>query len=310
MTVLCDIGGTFARFALADSIAQARKYTAADFESFEAALESFCAQAGVKDKSGLRIATAAYPDKNGAWRFVNRNPWVIDPAALKKQGWSVEIILNDFAAAVWGLQSLNDKTHKILKPGVARADLPQCLTGPGTGLGLGYLVPTPRGPHVQRTHGGHMLAAALTLEQREIITLVEKQKTEGTIPVFENFVSGLGLFNIYKGLAGSKAKLNAPEDMFDHLDDAFVQKSIRLFHEFFGLFAQTAVVTGHAYGGLYLTGGVLDRLVESNRFDFAAFEKFFVLEGVASVKQALAETPVIYVTEPYLALKGLVNAHG
>ena len=307
MTILVDIGGTYARFALQSAPHAVEKFTAGDFKSFEDALAAFCNKAGIHDKPPLLIATAAYPD-GALWRFVNRNSWVIDPAALKKQGWDVEPILNDFEAATWGLLGLESGDQEILQKGVTNNDLPQCLAGPGTGLGLGYLIPAGGSYHVQRTYGGHMLAAGLTDEHTRIIAGVQALKTDGTIPVFENFVSGLGLVNIYQAVGGKKFK--TPEEMFENIGDPQVSDSMRLFHEFFGLFAQTAVVTGHAYGGLYLTGGVLDKLAAAKRFDFDLFRKFFVLPGVSSVRRALEETPVIRVTYPYLTLKGLVKAHG
>src|SRR5690606_29965745 len=110
------------------------------------------------------------------------------------------------------------------------------------------------------------------------------QNTQSTCVVFENLASGPGLEKM--------------QGLYDE------QTALRLFHEFLGLFAATAVVAGNAYGGLYLTGGVLERLVEKDMFDVDHFLSFFHLNAVESVRQALLDTPVIYITEPYPALKG------
>jgi len=116
------------------------KYEAAGFPSLEAALAAYCKAEGVEPGGALAIATAAYEDGD-VWRFVNRNTWVIDGAALAKAGWQVQVVLNDFEAAVWGLPDLGPDAQDVLKPGREDPALPRCLIGPGTGLGLGYLVP-------------------------------------------------------------------------------------------------------------------------------------------------------------------------
>jgi glucokinase len=237
---------------------------------------------------------------------------VIDAGLLARRGWNVELILNDFAAATWGLMALDKSGQKIFKAGKTNNEFPRALVGPGTGLGLGFLVPVKNGFHVQGTHGGHMLAAALTAEHHSMIEAVQKVKNDNTIPVFENFVSGIGLMNIYKALcviSGEKPQAERTEDLLQSVQNPRVKDTLRLFHEFFGLFAQTITVTGHAYGGLYMMGGVLERLEERNLFDFKSFENFFVLKGVASVQQALNDTPVIRVTDPALTFKGLINVH-
>ncbi len=311
MRVLVDIGGTYARFALegdGEIAGDVTKFPAAQFQSFEEALYEFS-----EGKTGaLRIATAAYEDGEH-WRFVNQNEWVISPAVLKAAGWSVEIVLNDFAAATWGLVDLPATQQNVLLEGSDRsAGQPRCLLGPGTGLGLGYLIRCSRGEnHVQRTHGGHMPVAALTDEHWLVVQLVQRLKDSETLPVFENFVSGPGLLNIYRAfcmMGGKEFSANTPEEVLDNSKTHEGRDAIRVFHEFFGLFAANAVVTANSYGGLYLTGGVMDHLVKRDAFDYARFRKFFVLNGVQSVKRDLDQMPVIHVRNPYLALSGLMKA--
>ncbi len=281
MKIVCDIGGTFARFGLVQNgmVEKICKYKAAGFADFQTALGQYARDQGIETKTPLRIATAAYADENGAWRFVNNNPWIIEPQKIKAEGWDIEVILNDFEAATWALCNLKDVDINVLKAGRAQNDT-KCLLGPGTGLGLGYL----HGGAVQKTHGGHMPAAAVSEEQWQAVQDIYK----GVPVVFEDLVSGPAL-----------------QELRARYDD---KKALRLFHEFFGVFAANAVITGHAYGGLYLTGGVLENLIAESAFDFATFEKWFCIRGVASVQNALEHTPIIHITYPYPALKGLLNA--
>ena len=305
MKILCDIGGTFVRFAYVQNRepTEIEKYHAADFPDLQSALSRYCEGRVSGSNHDLYIATAGYED-NGVWKFVNQNTWQISVSDLKALGWNVRVVLNDFEAATWSLLSLGDRDQNILKEATG-ASKASCLIGPGTGLGLGYLHRGEK-PFVQKTHGGHMPVAAVTRKHAGIIEAVAN--IVGRVPVYENFVSGPGLYNIYKALGGDAEKVQEPEDLLDHLNDATVQESIRHFHEFFGLFAANVVVTGHAYGGLYLTGGVLERLIDKGLFDFKYFERFFCLDVAASVKRDLNATPIIHVTYPYPALKGLLNA--
>lgn len=280
MSLVCDIGGTFARFGVITSgaISNIQKLRVDDFDGLQDAIQAY----GVAAPGALRIATAAYPDAEGLWRFVNENPWVIDVEALRGQGWDVEIIMNDFEAATCALKGMGEEDVKVLyaERGARNS---RCILGPGTGLGLGYLH---AGDVVQKTHGGHMPIASLNDEHGQVIKAL-RAEVEGDV-VFEHIVSGPGLMGL-KGM----------------YDDA---AAYRLFHEFMGVFAATALVAGHAYGGLYLTGGVLDRLEEEGRFDFKTFHEAMCFGAVDSVREALEATPIYKVTDPYPALKGLIHA--
>lgn len=307
MNILTDIGGTHVRFGLEENGApsRVRKYLAADFPSFAAALGAYRDEEKIDKDFSLLVATAAHKGADGLWRFVSQNSWAIDFTA---PGCRAALILNDFEAATWGLAGLDESAQEVLKPGARAMELqPRLLAGPGTGLGLGFLIPLKSGAyHAQKTKGGHMPAAALSGEQAEIIRIVRGDKE---ICVYEDLVSGRGLYNIYCAqcsLAGKTPKARDAMALFENLSGA--GEALRLFHEFFGLFAANAAVTANAYGGCYLTGGVLDRLAGQNLFNFVQFEKFFVINGAEAVKNALAGTKIVRLNAPDLALKGLIAA--
>lgn len=308
MEILADIGGTYARFGVRTLAGprEVRKYKASEFGGLVEALRTYCSDIRVEPAGILRIATAGYED-GGVWKFINKNQWIINPDELERASWRVPVILNDFEAATWALKSLDGDERKILReaPGASEN---YCLIGPGTGLGLGYMLGG-TALRVQKTHGGHMPVAAVTDEQWLVAQTVRRLRRTDDVLVFENLVSGSGLYDLYAArclISGRPARFPAVENLVDHPKDADAGAALRLFHEFFGLFAATAVVSGHAYGGLYLGGGVTARLAERELFDFVCFEKFFTLNVAASVRRDLAITPVIRITTPYPALKGLM----
>ncbi|MGB0720320.1 MAG: glucokinase, partial [Bdellovibrionales bacterium] len=69
-TILCDIGGTHARFARVRDGApvDVEKYEAAAFAGFMDALNAYTQSCGIEKTGTLRIATAGYKDQ-GVWRF-------------------------------------------------------------------------------------------------------------------------------------------------------------------------------------------------------------------------------------------------
>lgn len=315
MKFLVDIGGTHVRFALEQNgqPAQVTKYKAAQFPTFEEAVSFYAEETGYAC-SALAIATAAHKGAGGVWRFVNKNTWEIDEAALAKAGFPVRIILNDFEAAVWGLTVLKPAPEDILRAGDgAFKTSPRALIGPGTGLGLGFLTTLPDGNiHVQGTLGGHMPAAALSDEQKSVLSEVDKIKPRQSIAVYEDVVSGPGLVNIYRAirsLAGKDTEYTRAADLLADAQSEEVQTAFRLFHEFFGLFAANVAVTGSAFGGVYLTGGMFDRLYDAGLFDLKSFEKYLAPGLVTSVQHALESTPIIRVQDGFLSLRGLLQAN-
>lgn len=276
MMIVADIGGTYVRFALAvgDTYQEPQKYKALDFKSFNEALAHFVSDANIPEVKEICIAAAGAP-LGDVWKITNNEAWDIDLNALIEDGWNIPVVLNDFESGTYSLPLLKDHDLKTLHQGI-KNDHSLCLLGPGTGLGLGYYHSS---GSVQKTHGGHMPIACVTDEQWDAVKEFQKSKTSPV--VYEDFVSGQNNF----------AKTNS-----------------ELFHEFLGLFAAQSLIHGHAYGGLYLMGGVIQGLIKEDLFNFDTFHKYMCLGGVECVSNDLRNTPIHFITEPYPAFKGLIHA--
>lgn len=314
MLILCDIGGTHMRAGLLQDgqIHAAQKFEVAGFSNLETALFHYLSVTGQAEKPcSVAISCAANDDGRGLYRFGNNPNMVIDPAAMRGRGWAVECVVNDFSASAWGVPLLGGAGVQTIRMGREdeTAMMPRAILGPGTGLGLAYILPLAKGGvHVQLTHGGHMLAPVLSDEHFLMAELVRRNKGDGHTVIPENFCSGRGLPLLYNAVCdayGYDPLHTSPADMLDNPHDPAVRETLRLFHEFFGLFAHLAVVTGHAYGGLYLDGGVLHHLRTRNLFDADNFLGFMTLNPVPSVKRSLDHCPVHLVLDPYIALRGL-----
>lgn len=316
--ILADIGGTHARLALftEDGPLHAEKIKAADYPALQDALAAFCARHGLTPRGRVAIGTAAHPDAEGVWRFQNLNEWGIDPRALAAAGWDVVAVVNDFVASSLGAVTAPDENLLAIRGG-ALGDCPRYVVlGPGTGLGLGYVERLDGRWHVQETLGGHMFGACATDEQFMISKVVRRLRGGDMMFIHEDVCSGVGLPVLYKAVClchGQTAQWDKAADIVANRHDHMAAESLRLFHEFLGLFAHNALVTGHAFGGVYLDGGLTQHLAAQGEFDRETFLKYMSLNAAVVVQEKIDATPVHIINDPFVALHGLgelVRYHG
>jgi glucokinase len=244
----------------------------------------------------------------------DRNLWNLDakklaeilPKAIFKKR-------NDFEANALGIFVIDGTgLLPLLESDGNPSEGASCVViGVGTGLGLAYIMDGPNGPFIQRTHGGHMVPATITAEQTELFGELQKFKSDGTVAIYEDLISGPGLWNMYC-LACEKAHTH--REYFDTNDmlvkggnDPLVQNLLCIFHEMLGLFAHQAVMFGFSFGGIYLTGGILDRLVGQNLWDGERFLKSFRQKNVPIVLKDIEATPIYWIKDEFIALSGLLR---
>ncbi|MEM6781507.1 MAG: glucokinase [Pseudomonadota bacterium] len=313
-TILADIGGTHVRFAIAgdDAISHPQKLKSAEHDGFLAALEHYLSDVKMSADT-IIAASAAWPNEHGVYTFSNHSGWDFDPQALRSEGYKVWPVFNDFEAASYGALSLPDDKIKTLKSGRSGRDYPRVICGPGTGCGLAYALPEGDNHwRVQATFGAHMLPACFSQDQYAIAMEASKLSTERDILKFEHLCSGRGFPLLHKAVCNVlelKPVNGKTRDILEHHNEQSVQASLDFFHEFLGLFINSSVITTHGYGGVYLNGGMLDRLMEKNLFDFDRVKQSMMVPLIDYVDHVMADVPVFYVSDPYLALHGLMEIY-
>lgn len=204
--VVADVGGTHARFALAEveedkvvSLGTELVLRTAEHTSFHSAWEAFSRSVGHPLPSAAAIAVAA-PVGDDVIRFTN-NPWIIRPKLIANElGLRSHVVLNDFAAVA----------HAVAHAGVQHflhvcgpwAPLPAngtiCVIGPGTGFGVAHVQRDASGYRVNPTEGGHIgFAPADRLEDAILSRLRQRYRRVS----LERVVSGPGLAEIYMTIA-------------------------------------------------------------------------------------------------------------
>jgi glucokinase len=204
--VTVDIGGTHARFALAQvadgrvvALGEAVTLKTAEHASFQTAWEDFGRISGGALPRAAAIAIAG-PVQGDVIKFTN-NPWIIRPALiLEKLGVDKFTLVNDFGAVGHAVAQAGPE-HFVHLCG-PDAPLPEngtiSIIGPGTGLGVAHIWRGDGGYHVQSTEGGHLDFAPLDAIEDAILARLRKRYRRVSI---ERIVSGPGLVEIYETLA-------------------------------------------------------------------------------------------------------------
>ena len=155
--LVCDIGGTNARFALVEApggpLEGGPQLKTKDFLGLEEALAAVCATLPVKPRS--LIACAAGPVSGRSVKLTNAH-WIIDGNRVAASaGLDQGLLLNDFEAQAFSLPVLELAWVTPIgafekKPGV------ELIVGLGTGLGAAALVETGHRHLVLPSEAGHM----------------------------------------------------------------------------------------------------------------------------------------------------------
>jgi glucokinase len=163
MTLVADIGGTNARFALTPhgalhpTLQLAAVRRVADFETLDSAIADYIATLPPPLRPQRAVLAVASPVLADAIDFTNSR-WSFSIAALRAALRLRALhVINDFAAVAWALPALADDDVETLGAApttTARVGM-RAVVGPGTGLGVAALFEADGGLRVLPSEGGH-----------------------------------------------------------------------------------------------------------------------------------------------------------
>lgn len=313
--VTVDIGGTHARFALAEiaadcMIALGEPVTlhTSDHASFQTAWEDFARMQGGSLPDAVAIAIAG-PVGGEVIRFTN-NPWVIRPALIpEKLGVQRYTVVNDFGAVGYAVACAGDE-HFVDLAG-PKIPLPAAgtisIVGPGTGLGVAHVWRSGSGEYrVQATEGGHVDFAALDSIEDAILARLRQRYRRVSA---ERVISGPGLVDIYEALAQMEGR--AIQSVDDRTlwtlgtsgQDSLAAAAVDRFCLALGSFAGDMALAQGA-SGVVIAGGlglrIKDTLLRSG------FANRFTAKG--RFAELMAGLPVKLITHPQPGLFGAAAA--
>jgi glucokinase len=317
-----DVGGTYARFALArngrllDAPQRAERAAFAD-------LATACRAHLSEHSGGLRIdgaAIAAAGRVQGGRIAMTNADWSVDPATLAAELGLRErrvLVLNDFGALAWSLPSLAaDELLPVPGGGAARAGRGAPLAdpgghrvvlGPGSGLGVAALLRTAQGWQPLATEGGHASAAPETALEQAAVALAAARFGRTS---WERLLSGPGLALLHEA-ACLQASVAAPAGGAAATlegctrGDEPALRAARCFVELLGAFAGDLALLFDATGGVVIGGGIVPRIAAVLPLD--GLRTRFEAKGRFS--SWLETVPVGVLASPFAALRGAAVAY-
>jgi len=307
MILAGDIGGTNTRFGCLEpmtgggwKVHNYAKVKVADFTTFDDAL---CSYLNSLDTTPERAAfSAAGPVEKGYIKLTNTD-WRIsarqieDVHGIKNCG-----LFNDFAGMTRSIYELSEDDFITMRDGQARRDEPILVAGPGTGFGVGYLVPGKKGFRVLSTEGGHISYNPQTHLEFKLLEILRKDRDYVSLELVS---SGGGLPIIHKAICdihGQTYILLEPDTIRERakngdpvcVDVCRVRASATM-----GAIGDLALAGG-ARGGVVLAGGVSERMIDFYMED-SAMDRF-LNRGVISAY--IHDIPIRLLKSPLAPLIG------
>jgi glucokinase len=311
---VADVGGTHARFALAEidgsrvlSLQAPVTLETCEHGSFQVAWQEFGRRAGIELPDELAIAFAG-PVGGDVLKLTN-NPWVIRPALIKEHlGVDRYTIVNDFGAVAHAVATLGDEHFRHLcgpdRPLPERGVV--SIVGPGTGLGVAQLLRKPGEYEVIETEGGHIDFAPLDPVEDRI--LAELRRTFRRVSV-ERIASGRGLWNVYEaigGIEGKNLKFHDEKDLWTSAlagTDGLAKAALDRVCLTLGVVAGDLALV-HGAVAVVIAGGVGLRLADY--LPSSGFRDRFIAKG--RFQRRMEEMPVKLITHPQPGLFGAAAA--
>ena len=267
LSLIGDIGGTNARFALVNSgtldIRNIQTLPCAEFAGPKQAIRAYLSDFADDCKPVQALLAFAGPVHND-FVDVTNNHWAFSQKELKVSLELEELrLVNDFYVQAMAMPYLKDEDKLVLREGTANTTSSRVVMGPGTGLGMATLVPN--GDHWQALpgEGGHTnLPVRNDLEAK----IADHLRETFGVATCEHVLCGPGLENLfeaYSTIHNWNLTLKAPEITAGaQSGDEKCLTVINHFMDWMGCVAGNAALVTGALGGVYLAGGVLPRIKE------------------------------------------------
>lgn len=320
LVLVADIGGTNARFALADldhgkrpKLHDEQKFSADQFASLQHAARHYLASVNGRARISRAAIAVACPVTGDEIRLTNR-AWSFSRRELKQElGLEELLVINDFGAAARSIPALRDDEKLILHHGAHSGPLaPISVIGPGTGMGVALITQFEIDNwHVIETEGGHVSYAPQGSEEQMIHDWLAAR--HGRVSV-ERVLSGGGLGRIHAALSGrepSKAQtpndsLLSPADIVTQAlegEDVVSRRALARFCAVLGSFAGDCALI-HGARTVAIAGGIAPRF--GSFLNSSAFTERFLDKGRFAAW--LEVVRVVLVTHPEPGLLGAALA--
>ncbi len=313
---VADIGGTNARFAIAEvaadgaiNLREPEVLATHGYPDLASAWRVFLERSPGFTPEGAALALAG-PASRGVFKLTNAN-WRFDPATLSAEmGIERLVMLNDFEAVAHGIASDVDGDN-LFHIGGPSEPLPSegtvTVIGPGTGLGIAHYRKVGGQTFVQPTEGSHIDFAPVDEVDDAMLNSLRKLYDRVSL---ERVISGDGIAHIYAviaGLEGVNAETADPVTIWTaglSGDDPLAASAVAHFVKTLGR-ASSDYALAHGANGLVLAGGIGLRL--RNHLTSDAFNIAF--ENKGRYQDMIRAIPRKLIIHPQPGLLGAATAY-
>lgn len=310
LALVADIGGTNARFALiapgGHEIVAPLILPCADFPGLAEAAKAYLRRAVPDARPRMAAFDVAGPVTGQVVALTN-HPWRIEiPEVRRALGLNRLEIINDFAALSRAVPRLAPSDRVTIRAGAKDAKGPIAILGPGTGLGVGAIIPDGAGGWLPiASEGGHVTMAAT--DGRQDAILAHLRGRFGHVSA-ERVLSGPGLVNLYEAVCALEriaADPLTPDQVAERAlaGEPRPKSALDLFFAMLGTVAGNLALTVGAQGGIAIAGGIVPRYL--SLLATSDFEKQFLDKG--RLRTYLEPIPIHVVTHPLPAFIGLAG---
>lgn len=312
--ILADIGGTNARFAMLDeagNISQLKILPTEKYTYFADAFRDYLQQINWQGAIEKAVFCVGAPVAGDLISFPNSH-WHIKQQEISTQFNIQKLkIINDFTAVALSLPHIPEGSLVKIGEGEIVGGNAKAVLGPGTGLGVGGLVPDGKGGWSPISgEGGHVTLPCV--EPREFAIVQQLLAAKYSHVSAERLVSGKGIVNMYNAICaieGEKPLYESAEEISAHGVSAKCKICAEVMERFcamLGTVAGNLALTLGARGGVYIAGGITPKILDY--FKASQFRTRFENKGRSKTYMALIPTYIITYDNPsFLGLKALAE---
>jgi glucokinase len=303
--VASDIGGTHARFALAElaegqrpRLEPMRRYRTREHDGLASAWRAFARDAGEALPRAASFGVAGPVDGEFV-RFMN-SPWTINRRTLGAElGLDRFLLLNDYGAVAHAVSVLTpDELEPVSGP---KGPLPDegvvTVMGPGTGLGVAMLVRRRGRIEVIETEAAHIGFAPLNGDEQAIADDIAGRYGRASV---ERIVSGPGLLDLYRHFGGGEWDVGDAGGLWTAAtqgEDPIAAQALDQLIKCFGT-AAGDIVLSHGAAALVITGGLGNRI--AGRLRSPLFRGRFIAKGRYRERMEAVRVRLATIAEPGL----------
>lgn len=305
VALVADVGGTHLRIALATpgsarpELSEIRILRTPEGSLIPTLRDYMGAAAPRRDLSACAVAAAGRVRRlNGKARvsLTNVNLAVDIDELTSGIDAQANYLINDLAAVAAGVPLLGGGDYISFGPQRGVVPGMRLVIGIGTGFGVAAIGADDT---LIESEAGHADLAAASAEERE---LLNRLSPLGRIAI-ESVLSGPGLAKLHAVISGQSPV--SPDAVVSRAlaEDPSARRAVTLFSTWIGRAVGNLILTFGAWGGVYLTGGVLEGL--GSALDVQAFRAG--IADKAPYGADAASVPVLWIRFPQPALLGLAR---